>query len=184
MAKKFEQIEPAHHDFILRQKIFFVASAASGGRINLSPKGLDCLRILNPNQIVYLDRTGSGNETAAHMLADGRLTIMFCAFDGPPMILRLYGHGKTLARGCHEYAALLDSVYQGIEPAGARQMVIQDIDLVQTSCGYAVPLMDYEGDRDGLDRWAQSKGEDGLMAYRKEKNSVSLDGLPTGIDAN
>ena len=99
MAKKFEQIEPAHHDFILRQKIFFVASAASGGRINLSPKGLDCLRILNPNQIVYLDRTGSGNETAAHMLADGRLTIMFCAFDWPPMILRLYGHGKTLARG-------------------------------------------------------------------------------------
>jgi hypothetical protein len=183
MAKKFDHIEPAHHDFILRQKIFFVASSASGGRINLSPKGLDCLRILTANQVVYLDRTGSGNETAAHMLADGRLTIMFCAFEGAPLILRLYGHGKTLARGSADYDALLENVYEGIEPAGARHMIVQDIDLVQTSCGFAVPLMDFAGDREGLDRWAVTKGEEGLIAYRREKNSVSLDGLPTGIDA-
>ena len=127
MAKKFDQMEPAHQDFISRQKIFFVSSGAAKGRINLSPKGHDCLRILNANRIVYLDRTGSGNETAAHMLADGRLTIMFCAFEGPPMILRLYGHGRTLARGSEAYAALLENAYQGIEPPGARHMIVQDI---------------------------------------------------------
>ena len=181
MAKKFDHIEPAHQDFILRQKVFFVSSSAAKGRINLSPKGHDCLRILNANQVVYLDRTGSGNETAAHMLADGRLTMMFCAFEGPPMILRLYGHGRTLARGSDAYAGLLENAYQGIEPVGARHMILQDIDLVQTSCGFAVPLMDFTAERESLDRWARSKGEEGLVEYRRKKNSVSLDGLPTGI---
>jgi hypothetical protein len=181
MAKQYSEIEPAYADFISRQKIFFVASAAPEGRINLSPKGLDCLRIISPRQVIYLDRTGSGNETAAHLLADGRLTMMFCAFDGPPLILRLYGRGQTLARNSEAYATLLTEKFDGCEPVGARHMIVLDVELVQTSCGYAVPLMSFTDDRESLDRWAMSKGEDGLEAYRAEKNSFSLDGLPTGM---
>jgi hypothetical protein len=150
-------------------------------RINISPRGADCFRVLGPNQACYLDRTGSGNETSAHLLADGRLTIMFCAVEGPPLILRLFGRGRDLHRGTQDYAALLGAHYGGEEPAGARKIVLQDIDLVQTSCGYGVPLFDYREERLTLDRWAESKGEDGLAAYRREKNVRSIDGLPTGL---
>jgi hypothetical protein len=181
MAKQFSQLETAHRDFIARQHIFFVASAAADSRINLSPKGHDCLRVLDENRACYLDLTGSGSETSAHLLADGRLTFMFCAFDGPPLILRLYGRGRSLVRGSAEYAAMLAQAFDGEELAGARQIVVLDIDLVQTSCGYAVPLYEHQEQRPTLVRWAESKGEDGLTAYRQEKNRVSLDGLPTGI---
>lgn len=181
MAKQFDRLDERLRSFIERQHLFFVASAADGTRVNLSPKGLDALRVLGPDSVVYLDWTGSGNETAAHLLADGRLTIMFCAFDGPPMILRLYGRGRVLPRGEGEYARLLDAAYGGEEPLGARQMVMLDIDLVQTSCGFGVPNYDYRGERPSLVNWSAQKGDAGLVAYREEKNRRSMDGLPTGL---
>ncbi|BBU62210.1 pyridoxamine 5'-phosphate oxidase [Methylosinus sp. C49] len=181
MSKFFASIEPQHRDFIEKQRLFFVASAASASRVNVSPKSADTLRLLDERTAVYIDRTGSGNETAAHMRADGRLTFMFCALDGAPLILRLYGRGRALARGGEEYARLLRSAFGGAEPPGARQMILLDVESAQTSCGFAVPLYDYAGERDGLDRWAASKGEEALDAYRREKNQQSIDGLPTGL---
>jgi hypothetical protein len=181
MARMFDRIEPAHRAFIEAQSMFFVASAAPGARVNLSPKGLDALRVLDANSVCYLDCTGSGNETAAHLKADGRLTIMLCAFAGAPMILRLYGQGEVLPRGEAAYAALLAEAFGGEEIPGARQIVRMAVGQVQTSCGYAVPLLALEGQRDTLVRWAERKGEDGLAAYRAEKNRTSIDGLPTGM---
>lgn len=182
MAKQFPSITPELKAFIERQHIFFTASATADSRINLSPKGLDGLRVTGENEVVFLNLTGSGNETAAHLLADGRLTIMFCAFEGPPMILRLYGRGRCVPRGSEEYARYLESAFGGEEPAGSRQIVIQDIDLVQTSCGFGVPLYDYRQERPSLVRWAEAKGEDGIRDYWREKNMVSMDGLSTGMD--
>ena len=181
MARQFPRIEPAHRDFLLRQKVFFTASAAADGRVNVSPKGLGALRVLGENAVCYLDHTGSGNETAAHLLASGRLTLMTCAFDGPPLILRLYGQGRILPRGGADYAALLADAFDGTEPAGARHIVHLTVDLVQTSCGFGVPLFDYVEERPTLTRWAEAKGEAGLAAYRREKNTRSLDGRPTGL---
>jgi hypothetical protein len=181
MAKQFARIEEIHRSFIARQRIFFTASAAHGTRVNISPRPTEALRLLDANTALYLDRTGSGNETAAHLLADGRLTIMFCALDGPPVILRLYGKGRMIRRGSPEYLELLEVHYGGEEPLGARQIIRLDIDVVQTSCGYGVPLFDYRGERPNLDRWTQAKGQDGLQAYWREKNLVSMDGLPTGL---
>jgi len=132
MAKFFDRIEPPLREFIERQHIFFTASAAANSRINLSPKGSDSFRVLGENAVAYLDQTGSGNEAAAHLRADGRLTIMFCAFDGPPMILRLYGRGRPLQRGCDEYEHILATAFNGDEPPGARQIVVLDVESVQT----------------------------------------------------
>ena len=183
MAKQFERIEPAHAAFIRQQKIFFTASAAATGRVNVSPRGTDALRILDPNTVAYLDETGSGNETAAHLRASGRLTIMFCGFENVPMIMRLYGQGRSLPRGTPEYDALLATAFNDQEPAGARQIIRLDIEMVQTSCGYGVPLFDYKEERPTLRRWAEKKGEDGLAAYRREKNVRSIDGFETGLAA-
>ena len=181
MAKQFPHITGAHRDFIARQHIFFTASAAEGTRVNLSPKPANAFRVLGESAAAYIDQTGSGNETAAHLLADGRLTIMFCAFEGAPSILRLYGRGRVLPRGGDDYARMLSEAFGGEEPTGARQIVVLDVDLVQTSCGFGVPLFDYHGERHNLDRWAEAKGEEGLAAYRLEKNARSMDGLPTGL---
>jgi hypothetical protein len=181
MGKQFTLIEPSHREFIESQRIFFNASACGEGHVNVSPRDVAALRILDPNTAIYIDRTGSGNETAAHLLADGRLTLMFCAFEGPPMILRLYGRGRILPRGGEEYSSLLASHFDGIEVPGARQMVRLDVQMVQTSCGMNVPLFDFVADREQLTRWAVAKGEDGLDEYRRQKNAVSLDGLPTGM---
>ncbi len=181
MAKEFTSIEAAHRAFILRQHIFFTASAAASGHINLSPKGLDSLRLIGSNKVVYLDLTGSGNETAAHLLADGRLTLMFCAFEGPPLILRLYGHGRCLRRGSAEYTEILTAEFAAIEPLAARQMILLDVTRVQTSCGYGVPFLTFTGDRPGLNDWAEAKGESGLETYRRANNLVSFDGFPTGL---
>lgn len=181
MAKQYSEITPDLAAFIARQHVFFTASAAAQGRVNLSPKGLDALRVLGPNQVCYLDLTGSGAETAAHLKADGRLTIMFCAFEGQALILRLYGRGRSLPRGSADYAALLARHFNNEETAGARQIVVLDIDMAQTSCGYGVPKYAYEGERETLIRWAQSRGEHGVAAYRAEQNVVSLDGLATGL---
>lgn len=181
MAKQYFCIEPGLRDFILRQKVFFTASAAAGSRVNISPRGTDALHLVDANTVVYLDRTGSGNETAAHLRADGRLTIMFCAFEGAPQTLRLYGRGRILRRGSPDYDRLLAGAFNGTEPPGARQIVMLNIDLVQTSCGYGVPLFAHTGDRPTLTRWAEAKGEAGLDAYWREKNTRSIDGLPTGL---
>jgi hypothetical protein len=180
MAKQFERIEPAHAAFIRQQRIFFSASAAATGRVNVSPRGIDALRILDPNTVAYLDETGSGNETAAHLRASGRLTIMLCGFENVPMIMRLYGQGRSLPRGTPEYDALLATAFNNQEPPGARQIIRLDVGMVQTSCGYGVPLFDYKEERPTLRRWAEKKGEDGLAAYRREKNVRSIDGFETG----
>jgi hypothetical protein len=181
MAKDHPALTAHHRAFIAAQHMFFTASAAAGSRINISPRSTDMLRVLGDNSVVYLDRTGSGNETAAHLRADGRLTIMFCAVEGPPLILRLYGQGTVLRRDGAAYADLLATEYGSTEPLGARQMVRLDFDLVKTSCGYGVPLFDYREERDTMDRWAEAKGASGIAAYQAEKNRTSIDGLPTGL---
>jgi hypothetical protein len=184
MAKFFEHIEPAHAAFIKQQHIFFTASAAANGRVNVSPRGADAFRVVGPNLVAYLDETGSGNETAAHLRASGRLTIMFCGFENVPMILRLYGCGRSLQRGTPEYAAMLGAAFGNHEQPGARQIICLEVELVQTSCGYGVPLFDYKEDRPTLRRWAENKGEAGVAAYHQEKNVRSIDGFETGFAAN
>lgn len=181
MARQFPAISPELAAFIRRQPIFFTGTAAPGTRVNISPREGAALRVLGPNAACYLDQTGSGAETAAHLRADRRITLMLCAFEGPPMILRLYGQGTSLPRGTPDYDAILAGHYDGCEPPGARQIIRVDVDLVQTSCGYGVPLFGHLGDRDTLRDWALRKGEDGLAAYRAEKNATSIDGLPTGL---
>ena len=180
MAQQFATIEDAHRLFIERQKIFFVATAAPSGRINLSPKGLGTLRVLDPRRVAYLDSTGSGNETRAHLEAspDRRLTLMFCAFDGEPMILRLYGRGSSHLRGSAAYA---EQIHHFNEMPGARQVIELDVDLVQTSCGMAVPFFDYKAERDNLNRYWLRHGLANLRKYWAKKNVTSLDGLPTGL---
>ena len=181
MAKQFASMTPAHCDFIARQRIFFTASATASSRVNVSPRSTAALRVLNERAVAYLDLTGSGSETAAHLRVDGRITLMFCALDEPPSILRLYGRGVSLPRNSSGYCRLLASAFENEEPLGARQIVNIDIDLVQTSCGYGVPLFQYVGERETLRRWAEQKGDAGLEEYRRVKNARSLDGLPTGF---
>ena len=181
MGKRFASMEAPHQEFIQRQRIFFTASAARDGRVNVSPKDGAALRIVHSQRVAYLDVTGSGNETAAHLRADGRLTLMFCAFEGAPVILRLYGRGRVLRRGSAEYGELLTAVFESQERPGARQIIVLDVETVQTSCGFGVPLFSYVGERTNLDQWAANKGESGLQEYWQAKNSTSLDGLRTGI---
>lgn len=181
MAKKLQGIDASLRDFIAKQRIFFNASAAAEGRVNVSPRDAKSLRVVDENTVVYIDLTGSGNETAAHLQANGRLTLMFCAFEGAPMILRLFGTGRVLRRGSSEYAAVLAQHFDNHEQSGTRQMIVLDVDRVQTSCGYNVPRFDYQGERDTLIRWAEKKGPEGLENYRREKNLRSIDGLPTGL---
>lgn len=180
MGKVFPQITDELRRFIETQPMFFVATApfAADGHVNISPKGLDTFAVLSPSQVAYLDLTGSGNETAAHLLENGRITIMFCSFSGPPRILRLYGRGRTCLPGEPTWERLRGSF---IDVPGARQIVLTDIDRVQTSCGFGVPLMEQRGQRDTLVRWAEAKGQDGLAAYRDQKNRYSIDGLPTPL---
>lgn len=180
MARTYETITDELREFIEAQQMFFVASAplASDGHVNVSPKGLDCLRVLGPSQVAYCDLTGSGNETSAHLLENGRITLMFCAFAGPPRILRLYGTGTTLLPGSSGWAELKPLFP---EYRGARHIILADISRVQTSCGFAVPLYEFSGQRDTLLRWADAKDDQALEIYRKEKNASSIDGLPTAI---
>jgi len=177
----FDRISDELASFIAEQPLFFVASAPrDDGHVNLSPKGLDTLRVIDPTTVAYLDLTGSGNETSAHLAENGRLTIMFCSFGSRAMILRLYGCGRTVLPADKEFAGLR-SHFDGI--VGERQIIVLDVERVQTSCGYAVPRMDNPRHRDTLLRWAENKGEEGLRAYQQEKNAVSIDGLPAPIAA-
>lgn len=178
MGKKYSEINDRLLQFIEAQKLYFVATAAAEGRVNVSPKGMDSLRVVSPNRVVWLNLTGSGNETAAHVQQDPRMTLMFCAFEGAPMILRLYGRARAVHRNDADWSAL----YRLFTPQpGARQIFDLDVDLVQTSCGMGVPLFEYGGDRDALQRWALNKGEAGIEQYWSDRNQVSLDGVPTGI---
>lgn len=178
MGKFFDSIQPAQRAFIEKQHLFFVSTAPlkADGHINLSPKGLDAFRVLSPNQVAYLDLVGSGNETSAHTLENGRITFMFCAFEGPPLILRLYGKGRAILPGSETWAQYAPHFTL---PVNTRQIFVADIELVQTSCGFAVPLYDYTAERTILAEWAAKKGEDGLHDYILEKNVESLDGLKT-----
>jgi hypothetical protein len=178
MAKFYEQLKDTHVEFIQQQKLFFTATAPESGRINLSPKGMDTLRILDANTVAYLDLTGSGNETAAHIADNGRMTMMFCSFADNPLILRLYGQGEVITPKHPRWQTLLHE-FQPMP--GMRQIILLHIDSVQTSCGYAVPLYSYEGERETLARWAEKKGENGIRQYWKERNQNSIDGLPTHL---
>ena len=180
MGKFHDCIKEVHKSFIAEQHIFFVATApiSGTGRINLSPKGLDCFRVLNDNKVAYMDLISSGNETSAHTLENGRITFMFCSFDSTPNILRLYGKGFAVLptdKAWKEYAPGF-TIYPS-----TRQIIVAEIDLVQTSCGFGVPLFEFTGDRDIHFEWADKKGDDGLQLYINEKNLSSLDGLPTNI---
>ncbi len=178
MAEFFDHIPENLQAFIAEQKVFFVATAASTGRISLSPKGMDTFRCLDAHRAAYLDLTGSGNETAAYLKADGRATIMFCSFDQRALILRLYGRGRSVQPGCAEWDALI-----GNFPSlpGTRQILLFDIDSVQTSCGYAVPEYELKRERPVLIQWAEKKTPEELRAHRAQKNTVSIDGFDTGL---
>jgi hypothetical protein len=180
MGKFFNDIQEQHKVFIEKQKMFFVGTAplSSSGHINISPKGMDCFKVFSPNRVAYMDIIGSGNETSAHVLENGRITLMFCAFEGPPNILRLYGRGYTVLPDDAEWQTLAHHFKLVL---ATRQIIVAEIDKVQTSCGFSVPYYDYKGERDQAEKWAEHKGTVGLEAYKAEKNQVSLDGLPTAL---
>lgn len=181
MARRFDRLGDDHIAFINAQPLFFTGSAAPTGRVNVSPKGMDSLRILGANRILWLNLTGSGNETAGHLAEDPRITLMWCSFSRRPLILRAFGTARTIHRNAADWSELADRFGT---PLGARQVYDMRIDLVQTSCGYAVPFMDFAGERDTLVKWTEDKGDDGLRAYWADTNSETLDGKPTGIGAN
>ena len=180
MGKSYSEISNEMVDWIENQKVFFVATAplSQEGHLNCSPKGMDSFRVISPNVVAYLDLTGSGVETIAHLRENGRIMIMFCAFDGPPQIMRLYGKGEVITAGMPEFA-LLQVKFPKLP--GARAIIKVSVSRVSTSCGYGVPLYEYVGDRDVLQKWAQKKGDEGLVEYRLQNNSKSIDGLP-GLD--
>jgi hypothetical protein len=178
VADFFDSITERLSDFIAQQHIFFVGTAARDGRVNVSPKGMDTLRVLGPNRIAWLNLNGSGNETAAHLLDTNRMTLMFCSFDRKPLILRIYGTATEVQPDQPEWAELAGGFP---DLPGARQIFDVAVESVQTSCGYAVPQMRFDEERELLSNWANKKGPDGVAAYHQEKNVVSIDGLPTGM---
>jgi len=178
MAKQFKEITPDIKEFIYDQKMFFVGTAANNGRVNISPKGMDSLRVIDANKIVWLNLTGSGNETAAHIMKNNRITIMFCAFEGKPLILRLYGEAMIFHprdNDYHKYISLFP------ERVGARQIFEINVEMVQTSCGFGVPIYEYSEDRSQLVSWGKNKSAEDLKDYWQNKNTSSIDGYATGI---
>lgn len=178
MGKVYPGIDARLREFIKAQPIFFVATApsGSGGNVNVSPKGVDgTLAVLDDHTVAYLDITASGAETIAHLRDNGRITLMFCAFSGPPKILRLYGRGRVVTLYDTEFDRLAGLF---TERRGARAVIVVDVYRVADSCGFGVPLMDYAGERDMLPDYADRKGVDGRAEYRRRKNAVSIDGLP------
>ncbi|MGF1482535.1 MAG: pyridoxamine 5'-phosphate oxidase family protein [Cyanophyceae cyanobacterium] len=180
MAKFYPQLPPKLQTFIQKQKVFFTATAPVLGRINLSPKGIDTFCCIDVNTVAYLDLTGSGNETAAHLHENGRMTIMFCSFDEEPLILRLYGQGEVISKDStrwHQLHSLFSSI------PGERQIILLHVESVQTSCGFGVPLYEFKEERQTLVDWAEKKGELGIKKYQQQKNLRSIDGLPTELNA-
>ncbi|MBG1258027.1 pyridoxamine 5'-phosphate oxidase family protein [Nostoc commune] len=180
MAKVFDCITEEQQGFIAAQNLFFVGSAplSPTGHVNLSPKGLGCFRVLSPNRVGYLDLTGSGNETSAHLQENGRITFMFCAFEEPARILRLYGQGKTILPSSPDWDSLSSLFFP---MPGTRQIIVADIEKIQTSCGFGVPLYEYQGERQTLVNWASKKGEEGVREFQQQRNLVSIDGLATPL---
>ena len=178
MAQRFSELKDSLREFIVQQQVFFVATAAPDGRVNLSPKGMDSLRVLGADRIVWLNVTGSGNETAAHLQASPRMTLMFCSFTGRPLILRVYGQARVVHPVDPDWP-VLSAMFPPLP--GARQLFDLRIDLVQTSCGQAVPLFEPAGQREELNDWARRKGEEGLRTYWRERNALGLDGQDTGM---
>ena len=180
MAKQFAELSDKHIQFIAEQKIFFVGTATADSRVSVSPKGMDSLRVLSGNRVVWLNVTGSGNETSAHVQLDPRMTLMFCAFEGQPLILRLYGSAKVVHKSDPEWGELT-SLFKPLP--GARQIFDVALDLVQTSCGMSVPYYTYDGERELLNDLTAKLGEEGIKQFWKERNPMSIDGIPTNIVA-
>jgi len=180
LAKQFPALSEAHCKFIAAQPLFFTGSAGPDGPVNISPKGMDALRVMGPNRILWLNLTGSGNETAGHLLRDPRLTLMWCSFTARPLILRAYGTARAVHMTDPDWPDLAARF-----PAhrSARQIVDMALDMVQTSCGYAVPFMDYAGERPTMQSWVDARSDAQLRSYWTEKNAHTLDGHPTGIPA-
>ena len=178
MAKQFPDLDDAKRKFIEDQHMFFVGTAAADGRVNISPKGMDSLRVLGSNRIVWMNLTGSGNETAGHLLEINRMTLMWCSFTTRPMILRTYGTARTLHIGDDDWDELAAHFP---DHRSARQIYDVDIDLVQTSCGYAVPFMEYQSDRETMQKWVDGKSDNDIRAYWVEKNQHTIDGKPTQV---
>ena len=178
MAKFYDKLTSRLQEFIKNQKIFFVATAPKNGRINLSPKGMDSLRVVDENRILWLNVTGSGNETAAHLLENDRITIMMCSFEGAPNILRIYGKGKAIHPNDQEWDTV---IHLFPETPGTRQIFDIRVESAQTSCGMSIPFFDYKGEREQLNDWAKEKGEDGIEQYWEDRNLTSIDGKPTGL---
>ena len=176
MGKVYEQLDDTLVRFIGRQHVFFVGTAPDSpeGHLNISPKGLDTFRILGPKSVAYLDLTGSGIETVAHLGENGRITIMFCAFEGRPLIVRLQGRGRVVEPGDADWDGLIE---QFRDYPGVRSVVVVDVERVSSSCGFAVPLYEYQGERKQLIEYAEKKGPEGLRMYRAQKNRRSIDGL-------
>ena len=177
MGTIYSTIDDTVRKFIETQPVFFVGSAPldPSGHVNISPKGLDTLRILGPRTIAYLDLTGSGIETVSHLKENGRIVLMFCAFEGPPKILRMHGLGRVIEPGQAEFASLAS---QFPEHEGKRSVILIQVARISDSCGFGVPLLKYEAQRSQLTAWACNRGPEKLRAYRQEKNSESIDGLP------
>lgn len=176
MGKVYIEIDERLSEFICRQQVFFVGTAPSStdGHLNISPKGLDTFRILGPKSVAYLDLTGSGIETVAHLRENGRITIMFCAFEGRPLIVRLYGRGRVVEPGDSEWD---DRIALFPEYPGARSIIVVDVERVADACGYAVPLFEHKGERSQLIAYAEKQGPEGMEEYRSRKNRQSIDGL-------
>lgn len=180
MGRTYDRIEPHVAEWMNRQPVFFVATAplADDGHVNCSPKSnRNEFAVLGERRVAYLDQTGSGIETIAHLGENGRIVVMFCAFDGPPRIVRLHGHGRALRPGDDEFEALAPH-FPGARRVGVRSIIVVDAERISDSCGYAVPLMSFDAHRTKLDEWAERKGEQGVVDYWAEKNTASLDGLP------
>lgn len=175
---KFQRIDDNLRDFIETQKVFFVATAAREGRVNVAPKGMDTLRVLGPSRIVWLNLTGSENETAAHLVESPRMTLMWCSFEARTLILRAYGNAKVFHPRADEWHDLV-SLFP--PQPGARQIMDLDIDLVMTSCGFGVPLFNYVGQRETLRRWGETKGSEGVREFWEKRNKFSIDDRPTYI---
>ena len=180
MARQYDDLSDQHIEFITAQKMFFVGTAAEIGRVNVSPKGMDSLRVINKKRVLWLNVTGSGNETSAHVQQNKRMTVMFCAFDDPPVILRLYGSAKVIHQNDIEWANLFA---QFTPLPGARQIFDLSIEMVQTSCGMGVPYYEYGSDRELLNDWARKRGEEELQQYWLDKNQLSIDAMHTNIAA-
>lgn len=178
MAQRFSALSDQHIDFIKKQKLFFVATAAATGRINVSPKGMDSFCVLAPTRVAWLNITGSGNETSAHIQQNPRMTIMFCALDGDPLILRLYGQARVVHQADPDWREL-SAQFPALP--GARQIFDVDLDLVMTSCGMGVPMYHYGGERDTLSEHWRNQGVSGVQSYWQSSNQVSIDGVPTHI---